>query len=181
MARVPVNNLIRAEKCPATVASYSGQPVLQPLLATRAAVIPLYSFTSKDSRFQGQCQWWREGGGRRLSVPQLDLAVPAAREQLRCFVGMPRAPDANAVVSLELAVHLGRLPVPDADLPVAVTGCQVRHVGGEGQLARVTCDLRRYKSRGGQRGSKWPGRTQQTSYSAKPWRQRIFEVFAELP
>ena len=62
---------------------------------------------------------------RAGSVPVLDLSVPARGGHLARLVRVPEDGDARAVVRLPARDHPRRLPVPDANLAVAVAGRQV--------------------------------------------------------
>ena len=54
----------------------------------------------------------REGKSPCL-LPILDEPVPSTRGHLAGFERVPLGPDAHAVVALERAEHLARLPVPE--------------------------------------------------------------------
>merc|ERR1712127_82152 len=73
----------------------------------------------------------------RFSVPELDDPVPAGRGHLARLVRVPQNLDAHVVVSLPLGEQLGRLPVPDVDLAVAVTAGDVALLRGEVYAARI--------------------------------------------
>ena len=70
-------------------------------------------------------------------VPELDSSVPARRGHLGSLVRMPENLDTNIIMSLPLGQQLGRLPVPDVNLPVPVPAGQVGHLGAEVQPAGV--------------------------------------------
>ena len=55
-----------------------------------------------------------------ISVPVFDDAIPAGSGHLGCFMGVPEDTDADVVVSLELAVQLGALPVPHIHLAISI-------------------------------------------------------------
>lgn len=61
-------------------------------------------------------------------VPEFDLSVPAAGDDLGRLVRMPQGADAHLVVGLDPVVQLGGLPVPDVQLPICVSW---HHVAGE--------------------------------------------------
>ena len=77
------------------------------------------------------CQLKRIGGKKKkkknseaekkLSVPHLDGAVPAAGDHLGGLVGQPLAADADRVVRLEPGEDPGGLPVPHRQLAFSVT------------------------------------------------------------
>lgn len=54
-------------------------------------------------------------------VPEFDLSVPAAGDDLGGFMWMPQGADAHLVMSLDPVVQLGGLPVPDVQLSVGVS------------------------------------------------------------
>ena len=55
-----------------------------------------------------------------ISVPVFDDAVPARSGHLGGFVGVPEDADADVIMSFELAVQLGALPVPYVHLSVSI-------------------------------------------------------------
>ena len=55
-----------------------------------------------------------------ISVPVFDDAIPAGSGHLGRFMGVPEDTDADVVVSLELAVQLGALPVPHIHLAISI-------------------------------------------------------------
>ena len=55
-----------------------------------------------------------------ISVPVFDDAIPTGGGHLGCFMGVPEDADADVVMSLELAVQLGALPVPHVHLAVSI-------------------------------------------------------------
>ena len=64
-------------------------------------------------------------------IPQLEGAIPAGGQEFAGLVRVPEDVYADILVGLEGVQQLGRLPVPDEDLPVRVPGDQVGHVGRE--------------------------------------------------
>lgn len=58
-----------------------------------------------------------------VSVPEFDLSVPAAGDDLGGLVWMPDCADTHLVVCFDSVVQLGGLPVPDIQLAV----CVARH------------------------------------------------------
>ena len=74
-----------------------------------------------------------------LLVPELDLTVPASRGHLAGLVWVPEHADAHVIVRLPLGQKLGRLPVPDENLAVAVARREVGHLRREVYPASVAC------------------------------------------
>lgn len=56
-----------------------------------------------------------------ILVPEFDLSVPAAGDDLRGFVWMPDSADADFVMCFNSVVQLGGFPVPDIQLPVCIS------------------------------------------------------------
>lgn len=54
-------------------------------------------------------------------VPEFDLSIPAARDDLGGFVRMPQGAYAHLVVSLDPVVKLGGLPIPDVQLSICIS------------------------------------------------------------
>lgn len=69
------------------------------------------------------------GPSPTVLIPQLDLAVPTAGDDLGGLVGMPEGADAHLVVRLNAVVKLGGLPIPDVQLAIGVPR---HHVAGGG-------------------------------------------------
>lgn len=61
-------------------------------------------------------------------VPEFDLSIPAAGDDLGGLVRMPQGTYAHFVVSLDPVVKLGGLPVPDVQLSVRISR---HHVTGK--------------------------------------------------
>lgn len=73
------------------------------------------------------------------SVPEFDLSVPAAGDDLGRLVRVPERADAHLIVRFDPMIQFSRLPVPDVQLPVGITWNHVtagRH--GENELKRFT-------------------------------------------
>lgn len=56
-----------------------------------------------------------------ISVPEFDLSVPAAGDDLGGLVRMPDCADAHFVVCFDSVVQFSGLPVPDIQLPICIT------------------------------------------------------------
>lgn len=54
-------------------------------------------------------------------VPEFDLSIPAAGDDLGGFVRVPKGADAHLVVSLDPVVQLGGLPVPNVQLSIRIS------------------------------------------------------------
>lgn len=54
-------------------------------------------------------------------VPEFDLSIPAACDDLGGFVRMPQGAYAHLVVSLDPVVELGGLPIPDVQLSICIS------------------------------------------------------------
>lgn len=54
-------------------------------------------------------------------VPEFDLSIPSAGDDLGGFMRMPQGAYAHLVVSLDPVVKLGGLPVPDVQLPIRIS------------------------------------------------------------
>jgi len=53
-------------------------------------------------------------------VPEFDLSIPTAGDDLGGFVRMPECADAHFVVSLDPLVELGGLPIPNVQLSICI-------------------------------------------------------------
>lgn len=58
---------------------------------------------------------------RPVLIPEFDLSVPAAGDDLGGLVRMPQGADAHLVVGFDPVVKLGGLPVPNVQLSVRVS------------------------------------------------------------
>lgn len=54
-------------------------------------------------------------------VPEFDLSIPTAGDNLGGFVRMPQCAYAHLVMSFDPVVELGGLPVPNIQLSICVT------------------------------------------------------------
>ena len=78
-----------------------------------------------------------------MLVPELDEPVPAARRDLGGLDGVPDGAYAHPVVRLELAVHLGGLPVPQPEAAVAVDHRVMKLIHRLLMILVISCHLRK--------------------------------------
>lgn len=71
-------------------------------------------------------------------IPEFDLSIPAAGDDLGGLVRVPQGTDAHLVVSLDPVVELGGLPVPDVQLPVRISRYHIAADEKQATKQRVT-------------------------------------------
>jgi len=82
-----------------------------------------------------QCATKHDSQKTRLE-PHLDRAIPSGREHPRLLVWVPEYRYTDVVVSLPGGDDLVRVPVPDGNLPIGITGSKEAHLWRE---IRRTC------------------------------------------
>lgn len=81
----------------------------------------IYQFSPLDRFLPSSHQPPSRTQTRTDLIPELDLSIPSAGDDLGCFVWMPQGADAHLIVSLDPVVKLGGLPIPNIQLSICIS------------------------------------------------------------